>query len=144
MLKRREGRESGANSGREQLVYTLSLEKLWLSFDIDLKSEIEQHTPNSLDMDHNISFSHPHLIVANRWEKLKHIKKALQPIEFRIFTIVEREYINEKLEHSFLKVWRYWHAKRSGRLMERTTKKEAKIEELICHLGLDYFFIGVI
>ncbi len=82
VVKRREGKESGANSGREQLVYTLSLKKLWLSSDIDLESKTKQHTPSSLDMDHNVSFSHPHLIVVNHGEKLKHIKKALQPIEF--------------------------------------------------------------
>jgi hypothetical protein len=55
-----------------------------------------------------------------------------------VFTVVEKEYINEKLEHSFLKVWRYWHAKRSRRLIEKTTKKEAEIEKLICHLGVFY------
>jgi len=103
-VKKERRKESGANSGREQLVHTLSLEKLWLSFDINLESETKQHTPNNLDMDHNTSFSHLHLIVTDCWEKLKCIKKALQPIEFQVFTIVEREYINEELEHSFLKV----------------------------------------
>jgi hypothetical protein len=37
VVKRKEGRESGARSGRKQLVYTLSLEKLWLSFDMKLE-----------------------------------------------------------------------------------------------------------
>jgi hypothetical protein len=34
---RREGRDSGVKSGREQLVYTMSLEKLWLPLDLELK-----------------------------------------------------------------------------------------------------------
>jgi hypothetical protein len=41
-------------------------------------------------------------------------------------------------------VWRYWHAKRSERLTRRTIKEEEEIEVSIHHLGLDYFFIGVI
>jgi hypothetical protein len=104
VVKRREGRESGARSGREQLMYTLSLEKLWLFFDIKLEWETKQHTPSSLDVEHNIYFSHLHFIVVDRWEKLKHIEKTLQPIEFQVFIVVEREYINEKLEHSFLRL----------------------------------------
>jgi hypothetical protein len=55
-----------------------------------------------------------------------------------MFTIVEKKYINEELEHSFSKVWKYWHAKRRERLIERTTKKEAEIKKLICHLGVFY------
>jgi hypothetical protein len=34
--------------------------------------------------------------------------------------------------------------KRSKRLTKRTTEEELEIKELIRHLGLDYFFIGVI
>jgi hypothetical protein len=34
--------------------------------------------------------------------------------------------------------------KRSERLIGRTIEEEEEIEMLICHLGLDYFFIGVI
>jgi hypothetical protein len=61
-----------------------------------------------------------------------------------VFTTIERKYISEELEHSFLKVWKYWHAKQSGKLVERTIEEEVGIEESIHHLGLNYFFVGVI
>jgi hypothetical protein len=61
-----------------------------------------------------------------------------------VFTTVKKEYTNKKLEHSFLKVWRYWHAKQCEKLVERRREKEVGIEESIHHLGLDHFFIGVI
>ncbi len=77
VVKRKEGRQSGARSGREQLVYTLSLKKLWLFFDTHLKWETKQHTPSSLDLERNISFSHPHLTILDHWEKLKRIEKTL-------------------------------------------------------------------
>jgi hypothetical protein len=35
----RKGKESGARSGREQLMYTPSSKKLWLFFDIELEWE---------------------------------------------------------------------------------------------------------
>jgi len=40
------------------------------------------------------------------------------------------------LEHSFLKVWKYWQAKQNKNLPKRTIKEKVGIEE-ICHLGLD-------
>ncbi len=61
-----------------------------------------------------------------------------------MINIVEREYINEKLDHSFLKVWRYWHKKQSEKLAERTREENVRIEKSIHHLDLDCFFIGVI
>jgi len=62
--------------------------------------------PNSSDLEHNIFFSHPHLNVANCWEELKCIKKTLQSTDFWMFIIVQNEYINEDLEHKFLRVSR--------------------------------------
>jgi hypothetical protein len=64
--------------------------------------------PNTSDMEHNIFFSHPHITVVKHKEKLKCIKKTLQPTKFRLFTVVNKEYINEELKHNFLRVWRYW------------------------------------
>ncbi len=61
-----------------------------------------------------------------------------------MFITIKRKYINEELEHIFLRVWRYWHAKLNKRLPERTTKEEVEIEESIHHLGLYYLFIGMI
>lgn len=66
--------------------------------------------------------------------------KALQPTDFQVFTTIERKYINEELEHSFLKVWIYQHAKQSEKPVERTLEEEVGIEELIHHLGLDFFY----
>jgi hypothetical protein len=61
----REGKDSGVKSGREQLVYTMSLEKLWLSLDLELKWETEQEMPSSSNLEHNIFFSHPCLSVVD-------------------------------------------------------------------------------
>jgi len=119
VVTKKEGKDSGAKSGREQLVYTSSSKKLWLSSDIKLEWEIKQEMGSSLDFECNIFFSHPHLNVANRWEKLKRIKKTLQLTCFRVFIIVKKEYINKKLEHSFLKVWKYWHVKQNKKLIEK-------------------------
>jgi hypothetical protein len=38
----KEGKDSGVKSGKEQLVYTLSLEKFWLSSYLELEWETEQ------------------------------------------------------------------------------------------------------
>jgi hypothetical protein len=45
-----------------------------------------------------------------------------------VFIVEKREYFNEKLEHSFLKVWKYWHAKQSEKFAERTREEEVGIE----------------
>ncbi len=81
-MKGRKGRECGVRNGREQLMYTSSLERLWLSFDTKLKWETKQHTPNNSNLEHSISFCHLHFIIIDCWEKLKLIKKTLQPIDF--------------------------------------------------------------
>jgi hypothetical protein len=52
-------------SGREQLVYTMSLKKLWLSLDLELKWETKQEMPSSSNLEHNIYFSHFHLSVVD-------------------------------------------------------------------------------
>jgi hypothetical protein len=82
----------------------LSSKKLWLSLDIELEWEMEQQTPSSSDLECNISFCHPYIV--DRWDKLKRIKKTLQPIDFQVFTVVEKIYINEELKHIFLRMWR--------------------------------------
>jgi hypothetical protein len=63
---RRKRRDSGAKNGREKPMYTPSSEKFWLSFDIKLKWETKQKKASNLDLECNISFSHPHLSVVNR------------------------------------------------------------------------------
>jgi hypothetical protein len=40
-------------------------------------------------------------------------------------------------------MWKYLHTKISGRLTRRTIKGEEEIEASIHHLGLNYFFVGV-
>jgi hypothetical protein len=106
VVRGKEGKESGAKSKREQPVYNLSSKKLWSSSNTKLEWEIEQQTPSNLDLECSISFYHPHLTIADHWEKLKCIEKTLQPIDFQMFTVVEKRYINEKLKHSFLRMWR--------------------------------------
>ncbi len=71
-----------AKSGKEQLVYTSLSKKLWLFSYSKLEWETKQKTLSSSNLECNIYFSHLHLSVANRWEKLKHIGKILQPIDF--------------------------------------------------------------
>jgi len=48
------------------------------------------------------------------------------------------------LKHSFLKVWRYWHVKQSKKLTEKNNRKGNRNWKVVCHLRLDYLFIGVI
>ncbi len=48
------------------------------------------------------------------------------------------------MKHSFLRVWKYWHAKWSGHLEGKIRKESTKIKKSICHLDLNYFFVGVI
>jgi hypothetical protein len=61
-----------------------------------------------------------------------------------VFITIKRKYINEELEHSFLRVWRYWHAKLNKRFPKRTTKEEVEIEKSIHYLRLYYLFIRMI
>ncbi len=112
----RKGRDSGAKNGREKPMYTPSSEKLWLSSNIKLKWEPEQKKASNLDLECNISFSHPRLSVANRWEKLKRIEKTLQCTSFRMFIIVNRKYINEK----------YWHAKQNKKLTKKIPEERSR------------------
>jgi hypothetical protein len=59
----RKGRDSGAKNGREKSMYTPSSKKLWLYSDIKLKWEPEQKKASNLDLECNISFSHPILVL---------------------------------------------------------------------------------
>jgi hypothetical protein len=43
--------------------------------------------PNSSDVEHNISFSHPYLSIVDHWEKFKRIEKTLHPTYFRVFIV---------------------------------------------------------
>jgi hypothetical protein len=44
-------------SGREQLVYTLSPKKFWLSSDLELEWETKQEMPRNSDFERSIYFS---------------------------------------------------------------------------------------
>jgi hypothetical protein len=75
--------------------------------------------PKSSDVECSIFFFLLHFSAIDCWGKLKCIERIFQPVDFQMFSIVEREYINKESKHNFLKVWGYWHVNEANYLKKK-------------------------
>jgi hypothetical protein len=52
---------------------------------------MKEETLNNSNVDRNISFNHPRVDTKERWEKLKHIVREIEPHDFRLFIVIEKK-----------------------------------------------------
>ncbi len=53
-------------------------------------------------------------------------------------------YINVEFECSFFRVWRDIDMRNKVNYLKKKIEERTRIEKLICYLGLDYLFVGIV
>ncbi len=51
---------------------------------------MKEETLNNSNVDISISLNYPQVDTKERWEKLKHIERKIQPHDFRLFIVIEK------------------------------------------------------